>query len=70
MDNEATKILRLRANWTEWIGRDWTEQIPAWLLSFTLHIILLVIISLVTFALPLPFELTLTIREETVLEEI
>ena len=70
MDIEATKIPRLRANWTEWIGRDWTEQMPAWLLSFTLHIILLVIISLVTFALPLPFELTLTIREETVLEEI
>lgn len=40
------------------------KDVPAWLLSLTLHVLLLIIISVLTFALPSQFVLTLTMQEE------
>jgi len=41
-------------------------DVPAWLLSLTLHVVLLIVISLLTFAAPSKFMLTLTMPEEIV----
>ncbi len=41
-------------------------DVPAWLLSLTLHVLLLIVISLLTFAVPSRFVLTLTMPEEIV----
>lgn len=40
------------------------NDVPAWLLSLTLHVILLIVISVLTFAVPNQFVLTLTMPEE------
>ena len=42
---------------------------PAWLVSLMLHIVLLIVISLTTYALPIPFQLTLSVPEEKLLEQ-
>lgn len=62
---------RLHNALLEWTGFDSTTTggVPAWLFSLTLHIALLVVISLMTFAAPARFELTLTIPDEVPAEQ-
>lgn len=45
-------------------------NIPAWAISFTVHVLLLVAISLLTFTVPNPFQLTLTIPDTPPLEQL
>lgn len=42
---------------------------PAWAASFTIHVLLLVLISLLSFTVPLPFQLTLTVPDVVPLEQ-
>ena len=47
-----------------------TAATPAWLLSLTLHILLLILISLLTYSIPNPFELTLSMADVEPIEEV
>ena len=67
-------IGRLTASW-----REWSEQhsfsssiadVPAWVLSFTLHVILLVVVSLLSYSLPVRELLTISMPEPLEVEEI
>lgn len=46
------------------------SDVPAWVASFTIHVLLLVVISLLTFAVPNPFELTLSVPHVPPIEEV
>lgn len=64
-------LSRLRAIWQQKrveLLDPMAAAIPAWLLSLTLHVVLLISISLLTYAVPLPFELTLRMPEEPLAE--
>lgn len=60
----------LQSFMTRWVRRDWLDHTPPWLLSFAVHVVALVVISVATFAVPLPFEIKLTFREDTRLQEV
>lgn len=45
-----------------------SRSMPAWVVSFTIHVLLLVLVSLLSFAVPLPFQLTLQVPNVVPLE--
>ena len=62
----------LRHRWQAWTGEEetpWDGDAPAWLVSLLVHLVLLIVISLLTFAVPHTLELTLTTAAETLLAE-
>lgn len=61
---------QLLASMRDWRSVDLSSpgNFPAWLTSLTLHIFLLVVISLLTYTVPGRFDLTLTIPDEAELE--
>ena len=59
--------LQIQPDETESIA---ARQLPAWSLSLALHVALLIVVSLMSFATPLPFDLILTVHDAEPLEEI
>ena len=56
----------LQARWrtaTQQAAESFAQYMPAWAVSFTIHVVLLVAISLLTITVPNPFQLTLTIPD-------
>ena len=63
----------LKAKWHQATGaaaQSVGRAMPAWAVSLTVHVVLLVIISLLTFAVPNPFQLTLSVPDVTPIEEL
>ncbi len=66
-------LKELQARWRLWVAERASvasRNMPAWVVSFTIHVVLLIVVSLLSFAVPIPFQLTLTVPDVMPIDEL